>query len=204
MRSTLVLERRLRRTKRTRAPPPLLSRLHSRSCRSSSGRAGAEVVLSPLHRPPPFAKLSFALRLRQLGTEGSADLPGAADLLLIAPEADPQSSQKGCSERRGLEIFRSDDIRAKQIRLKLHQQVVRRGPPVHLECRDRLTGVCRHCRSQIMNLKCNSLEERPGQMRGGGGAIDPGDEAAGFGPPMRCSQAHQGWHEDDLSCIGDL
>src|SRR5882672_1642679 len=92
----------------------------------------------PLFHPPHRL---FALHLR---LEALRDFPLFRDFLAARPHATGQARQVRRSQRRGLEHSRTHDGDAEQIRLELHEEVVRGGATVDAQLFRFLSGVLFH------------------------------------------------------------
>src|SRR5712691_11041152 len=81
-------------------------------------------------RPPPFSRPLLGLLALHLRLEALRDFPLSRDFLAALPHAGGQARQIRRAERRGLENPRTHDGDAEQVRLELHEEVVRRGAAV--------------------------------------------------------------------------
>src|SRR5450432_1327929 len=100
----------------------------SRKRRAESGFA--RPIACALDRALPFAEPRLRGLAREPGVESALARPERSDLVLVPPETDREPREIGGAERGRFGDARAHDGHAEEIRLHLHEQVARRGPPV--------------------------------------------------------------------------
>src|SRR5476651_2644308 len=101
----------------------------SRKPRADSGLA--RPIACALDRALPFAEPRLRGLARKSGVESALARPERGDLALVLPEPDREPGEIGGAERGRLGDARAHDGHAEEIRLHLHEEVARRGAPVH-------------------------------------------------------------------------
>ena len=130
-------------------------------------------------------------------------LPLPTDLVEILPVAHGKARQVGRAQRRGLRHARADDLRAQQVGLELHQQVVARSPAVDLQLPDRNARVALHGPDDVVGLERDALERRTRDMRRRRPAADAADRTPGILVPPGSGQARERRNEVDPARVGN-
>src|SRR5262249_50870221 len=135
--------------------------------------------------------------------EPALDLPVRLDVITALPESRRQAGKICGAERRGLRDFRPDDRHTEDVRLKLHQKIVRRGAAIDAQFLDCDPRIPLHHVEHIGDLKSDPFQRRPRQMSGRRASRDAGDRTARVLIPMRRTQARKRGNEIDAAAVLD-
>src|SRR5574341_1815830 len=130
---------------------PPIPRYPPRSVKSDDGSGH-------LDRPPPLGEVGRPLLERHPRLEAPGHLPGPADLVAPLPDPRRQAGQEGRAQRGGFDHARAHHRYLKEVGLELHEQVVARGAPVHLEDREGPSRLGGHLLGQVVDLEGDPLQ----------------------------------------------
>src|SRR3989442_1542224 len=149
-------------------PPPFPPPRRCASCRRSR-RGGASPAARPgpmercLDRPPPL-RLPRARPRRPVAREEAPELPAGEELLRRAPHAHAQPGEGGGAERRRLDDVRPHHRHPQEVRLELHQPVVRGRAAVDLQGMELKLRISRHRLEHVLGAEGHRLERRAGEV----------------------------------------
>ena len=99
-----------------------------------NSQKSAALVLFPIKASAdgfvPAAQELFASFLRHFRLEGEIAVPEAPELVTAFPDADSESCEVSCAQRRRFADDGSSDLFSENVRLELHQKPVAAGPAV--------------------------------------------------------------------------
>ena len=111
------------------------------------------------------------------------------------PVSDSESCQICRSQGCGLGHLRSDDRRAEDICLELHQEVVSRCSAVYLELLESASGILLHGLHDVHGLECDTFQSRARYVTCGRAAADAVERALGILVPVWGAQTGERRHE---------
>src|SRR5436189_5744581 len=97
-------------------------------------------------------------------------LPMRGELFARLPQIDREPSEIGGAERGGFQHLGPHHRYAEEIRLELHQEVVRRGAAIYAQLGQALASILLHRLEELRALEGDRLERSSGDVRARGAA----------------------------------
>lgn len=144
----------------------------------------------------------LALFRGHLTGKAALDLPVSTDLLQALPVAYRQARQVCGSQCRCFNAAGPHNVCLQQIRLELHQEIIRTGAAIHPQLHHIQTGIPLHRFDHIIRLISHRFHRSPDELFLAGATGNAYYGAAGILLPVGCAQPRKGRY--DVNAAGVL